>query len=626
MELAIPLVALGGMYIISNKNNKSGKKENFTANNTKGILKKGDNSSKSKNVSFNREPFVNKIDQTNNYQENHNATQLGSPVLNYPTTKESSLLDTVQYYPNPNTATDKYFDQNLYQTNQNQGKKVGANIQEIYSLSGNYMDSTEFKHNNMVPFFGGKLKGQIYNNNNAETILDNYVGSGSQQIKKIEQAPLFKPQENVQWAYGAPNMSDFYQSRVNPGMKNHNVKPFESENVGPGLAKGYNTYGSGGFNSGMEAREVWLPKTVDELRIATNPKEEFSLINHEGPADSSIKNVGILGKVEKYRPDTFFINTQDRWLTTTGAEKATRLVPEEILKNGSRHQTTTHLTGTPNSHLKTASYVPGKHTETKRIQLEGYDVSHSHAAGRGPIDDGDNHMKSHTNYMNNRAGNDQPDTIRSGFSRAIGAVIAPIMDIMKPSRKEEYSCNVRTYGNMTGEVPHNYVLDTNDVTPTTIKETTLYTPHGYIGNQINGAYQIKEIQTNPNQRDTTNCSTFTPVGGSGTRIGERSYHAEYLQTNNESKEKSVVGRTNMGNAKTFNPYINVSTNRLDSDRESNRFAPAGPVIPSGPSMQTYGKMNAPQYYDECYSCSRIQPDILNAFRDNPYTHSLTYSV
>ena len=55
---------------------------------------------------------------------------------------------------------------------------------------------------------------QTYNvNNNAETILDNYVGNGSQIIKKIEQAPLFKPQENIQWAYGMPDMSDFYQSR-----------------------------------------------------------------------------------------------------------------------------------------------------------------------------------------------------------------------------------------------------------------------------------------------------------------------------------------------------------------------------------------------------------------------------
>ena len=120
---------------------------------------------------------------------------------------------------------------------------VGDNIQSIYSLSGNYMDSTEFKHNNMIPFNGGKVRGQIYNNNNAEAVLDTYAGTGSQMIKKIEQAPLFAPQSNVQWTYGMPNQSDFYQSRVNPGTRNNNVKPFESQNVGPGLGRGYTTEG-----------------------------------------------------------------------------------------------------------------------------------------------------------------------------------------------------------------------------------------------------------------------------------------------------------------------------------------------------------------------------------------------
>ena len=295
MELAIPLLALGGMYVVSNQNKDSKKVVN---NNTS------------------KENFTS-MGKQNNYLPNTNI-----PASNYPITNKTELLATVQEYPSHNQATNRYLDQNTYEKKSRQGLAVGDNIQQIHSLTGNYMTTNEFKHNNMVPFNGPKLKGQIYNNNNAETILDNMIGSGSQVIKKIEQAPLFSPQENIQWAYGAPNMSDFYQSRVNPAMKNNMVKPFESEMVGPGLDQGYGNKGSGGFNSGMEARDAWLPKTVDELRVATKPKEEFSLLNHEGPAQSVIKNVGIEGRVEKYRPDTFFINTQDRWLTTTGAEKA----------------------------------------------------------------------------------------------------------------------------------------------------------------------------------------------------------------------------------------------------------------------------------------------------------------
>ncbi len=50
------------------------------------------------------------------------------------------------------------------------------------------------------------------------------------------------------------------------------------------------------------------------------------------------------------------------------------------------------------------------------------------------------------------------------------------------------------------------------------------------------------------------------------------------------------------------------------------------VITVCPNVQTYGKINMPQYYNECTGCERIQPDLLDAFRSNPLTHSLTSAV
>jgi hypothetical protein len=599
MELAIPLIALGGMYVISNKNNEGYTNTNSHTN------KKGSNS---------KENFDN-MGRKPNYLPNTNP-----PPQNYPIMNNSELIDTVQEYPNPNTASDKYFNQNLYEQKERAGKTVGDTIQQVYSLTGDYLNSDQFRHNNMVPFNGGKPHGQVYNNNNAETILDNYSGTGSQIIKKIEQAPLFKPQENIQWAYGAPNMSEFYQSRVNPGIKNNMVKPFESIRVGPGLDKGYSSNGSNGFNAGMEARDQWLPKTVDELRVATNPKEEFSLINHQGPAQASITNVGILGKVEKNRPDTFFVNSQDRWLTTTGAEKAQRFVAEEVLKVSHRNETTSQLTGTPNAVLKTASYVPRQHEASKRMQLDAHHVGHSNARGTGPHTDGEAFLKSHTNYTNSRSVNQQPQTFGSGFSGAIGAVIAPLMDVFKPARKEEYVCNMRIYGNTVGEVPGNYVQTPGDVPITTVKETTLYQPNGYVGNQLNGAYEVNDQQPITNQRDsTTEFCQMNPSGGAGTKHGAKQYDSVYRQTNNEAKEKAVVGRTNQGNMAMFNSDMNVSYSKLDCDRENNRMWAPSAVIPSGPSVRTYGKIHTPQLNDQCLSgCERIDPGILDNLKSNPY--------
>ena len=605
MELAIPLVALGGMYVISNQNtNKEGmskvKKENF---NNMGI----------------RTNLQEKTPESrfSNYLPNTNVAPQNYPIMN-----NKELIDNVQEYPNPNKATDKYFNQNVYQQKERGGVPISNNIQQFFSLTGDYMDTKMFKHNNMVPFNGGKPHGQVYNNNNAETILDNYVGGGSQVIKKIEQAPLFKPQENVQWTFGMPDMSDFYQSRQNPVNRNNMVKPFESIRVGPGLDKGYTADGSHGFNAGMEARDKWLPKTVDELRVATNPKQEYDLNGLQGPAQSQIKNVGIEGKVEKYRPDTFFINTQDRWLTTTGAEKAGQLVPDYIVKPSTRNETTSYQHGTPNAVIKTASYVPTRHEETKRTQLEGFDVGPSSASRSAPLqcDNTEHCYNSHTNYENNRSINQQSQTFGSGFSKAVGAVIAPIMDILKPSRKEEYCDNIRVYGNIAGEVPGNYVLTPGDIPNTTVKETTIYQPNGYINSQRdNAGYLVNEQQPFDCQRDTVNHDQFM---GMSSKHGNRQYDAVYRQTNNEAKEKTIAGRVNQGNAKHFNPQINVTMSRLDSDRNNNRLWAPSAVIPNGPTVQTYGKVSqVPQYMDNCIGCDRINPEILDSIKNNPYVFS-----
>jgi hypothetical protein len=507
---------------------------------------------------------------------------------------------------------------------------VSQNIQDIYSLSGNYLNSSQFKHNNMVPFNGGKVKGNTYDINIAESVLDNMIGSGSQVIKKIEQAPLFKPEANMQWAYGTPNNSDFYQSRVNPGMKNNNVKPFDSEYVGPGLDKGYSVNGTGGYNSGMEARDKWLPYTVDQMRVSTNPKLEYELANHEGPANSFIKNVPtaqMIGRVEKQRPDTFFVNSQDRWLTTTGAEKGETLRPIQEMGVVRRNDIVTDYTGPAGPADVKAGHAPENFEPSKRHEVMSCGVNHSTAVGRGPHTDKDNFLRSHTNYTNHRSSVKQPDTMRSGFGGAIGAVIAPIMDIFRPTRKDETINNIRIYGEATSSVPSSYVINPNDTTSTTIKETTLYSQSFNINNQKEGIYVNNYSSPDLTQRDTTSCETMGPAGGYASSYGDMLYESAYRQHNNEIKSATINNRPNQGGTQIFNQNMNVNCWKQDTNRYDGRMNPAGSVN-SGmpPSVQTYGAINAPQYYNECAGCDRIQPDILNAFKSNPYTHSLTNSV
>jgi hypothetical protein len=611
MEIAIPLIALGGMYVVSNQSNE--------------------NCSKNEIKQSRREKFTNMGIRSNlgvrtdNYLPNTNI-----PPQNFPVSNINQLVDTVQEYPNPNVATDKYFNQNLYEKQVRNHKPVGQNPQEVYSLTGNYLNSDQFKHNNMIPFNGGKVKGRTYDMNITESVLDNMIGSGSQVIKKIEQAPLFKPEANMQWAYGMPNQSDFYQSRVNPAMKNNNVKPFDSITVGPGLDQGYGINGSNGYNSGMEARDKWLPKTVDQLRVETNPKLEYELINHEGPANSSIKNTPttqLLGRVEKQRPDTFFINTQDRWLTTTGAEKGETLRPIQEMGVVRRNDIETEYMGPAGATDIKAATAPENFEPSKRHEVISCGVNHSRATGQGNHTDKDIFLRSHTNYENNRSTMRQPETLRSGFSGAIGAVIAPLMDFLKPTRKDETINNVRIYGEATSSVPKGYVYNPQDATATTVKETTLYAPTFRINNQKESMYVNNYTAPDSTQRDSTSCQYYTAAGGAATGYGDMSYDAAYRQHNNDIKSSTIGNRPNQGGTQVFNQQMHLTTIKSDTDRLDGRVNPAFSRL-SGlpPSVNTYGAIRAPQYYNECASCDRIQPDILSAFKNNPYTHSLTSSV
>ena len=608
MEIAIPLIALGGMYVVSNQNNNQNNNQNSK-----------NNQNYPKIANQTQENFVNMGRETN-YLPNQNI-----PPQNFPVENLNQVADTVNKYSNPNTATDKYFNQNAYEQKERKGISVGQNPQQIYSLTGNYLDSEQFKHDNMVPFVGGKMRGYTYDTKLAEVILDNMVGSGSQNIKKIEQAPLFKPEANMNWAYGAPNNSDFYQSRVYPGMRNNNVKPFDTLYVGPGLDQGYGVNGSNGFNSGMEARDKWLPYTVDQLRVATNPKLEYELTNHEGPAESVIKNVGILGRVEKQRPDAFFINTQDRWFTTTGAEKGERLRPIEEMGMIRRTDCNTNYVGPAGTMERQATVAPTNFEPSKRNQLPAVDVNHSAAAGRGPMSE--KRLEGFSNTSNNRTTVKQPDTIRSGFSSAIGAVIAPLLDVLRPSRKEEIMGNVRVYGDASPIVPSGYVINPLDTAPTTVKETTLYSPQFNMDNQKESLYVNNYTPMDLTQRDTTSCNYMGSAGGQALQYGDMSYAAAYMQHNNDIKSSTIDNRPNQGGTQMFNQQMHLTTIKSDSDRLDGRTNPAySNVSQRPPSVNTYGAVRAPQYYNECAGCDRIQPDILDAFRSNPYTFSLTNSA
>tara|TARA_A100001011_G_scaffold318515_1_gene338299 strand:- start:203 stop:2026 length:1824 start_codon:yes stop_codon:yes gene_type:complete len=602
-ELALPILALGGLYIYSNSDKKD-KSEKFT---NMGVTR------------FNDRGLSN-LPNTN--------------VLNKNFPKQDQPIDRtnenyIREFPNSNQTTDKFFNTDISQ------KLVPPDLRnkEFNSISGKTFTSKDFTHNNMVPFFGSKVT-QNSVNNNIPAILDNASGLGSQRIKKVEAAPLFKPADNVQLAHGAPIQTDFLQTRQMPATRIANVLPWEQQKVAPGLGLGYTTEGSGGFNAGMTDRQAWLPPTVDDLRSKTNPRVTYNLAGHEGAAVSGVKNMGSIGNVEKYRPEQAHAMGPQHWFTTTGSSLAQMSHPEQMMTE--TNNCTAEYFGGGSSTVHQGVYTK-PHTEEshRKVQARCTNMNPASALGKGSSSDNDYGKSGYGILKNNRTESCNSDN--NGAFGAVNSIVkgmfAPVMDVLRPSRKEDVIHNANQLGNIQTAVPQLPLTNPSDKPKTTNKEMTAdkvglnYLNVSHMGGSSSGAYETTNTVAKSQQRNFGNSETHGNIGN--TMNAPMNIDAWNQQHNNVNK--TYQNWPMPGGTQVFSGDINMNINRRDQDRVNNRLTPEDfmtvrnvPQDPSRsiPSAETFGKINMPQQYNQNINTQRISGDLLEAFKSNPYTQSL----
>jgi hypothetical protein len=602
MEIAIPAVALGLLYVVSNQKTKS---ENFS----------------------NRTQLPNTDIPDRNYgagfQESQPVTAMDSDL--------TSKLSTVNGFDNGGGVyTDKYFSPNMNRvTEASQMSDKGLQGNQYYSLTGQSVNSSYFEHNNMVPFFGSNLRTRIANENANEGLLDSYTGSGTQTTVKKEQSPLFSPSTGMQYAHGAPNMSEFYQSRVIPSTNMSNVKPFAEEHVAPGLGLGYTSQGAGGFNSGMLMRDQWTDKTADQLRVDNKPKATgLMLFGHEGPANSAIKNNATyeqMGIMEKHLPDqSFALDTRTgpddigRLFTTGGVHKGETLRAIPIDRYVSRPETAVSYAGGAGAHNE-ASYIPGEYMPTHNQQLGGLPFGGANANGRQYANDGDYEIQAKKAYPNNRTANKQ-DQYFGLVSGSLGAAVAPLLDMLRPSRKENVMGTLRPYQNPGSTVPQSYIFNPADRPAATIRETTEKSLNhlNVNANQLGGAYQVTSVQPVDTYRTETTVS-YSGIASAGERGRKTtSYEANYNQRNNDLKASTVIGYTPNGNMNLLNGEINMRQVSRDDILQNNR-AVIGTMPYQSPDPVNLGRESGTsnQLYSNL-SMDRNTSDITSMLKSNPY--------
>jgi hypothetical protein len=401
-------------------------------------------------------------------------------------------------------------------------------------LAGRPIDPKNFTHNNMTPFFGSNVRQNVDELQNQQ-IVETFTGNMKYSRKKDEIPNLFDPQANVGLPYGSGPLTLAYgKERFIASNKRNNEAPTEKIYVGPGLNKGYTAQPSGGFQQ-ANTRDYILPKTVDELRVKTNPKVTYYLPVIPG----SHPNTGTpkIGIVQKNRPDTFAVWSPDRYFITTGDRSKPKQRAEVVLKHSNRATTDVRRAMGPagpanetkesiRSNIKVSTkcqYTPGGPRnvdgsgqwtipEDCEEPMQNY-VPMDKCPGKDNYPDINALTKPNNKlnpYVDKRLNscNNLHDYGRSGWTQrpnnrndtaclpAINldgvdkANYIPITQDLRPSRKQAIVGNTRWASNIQG--PHNRhpVWDPNDIPRTTIKETTLQSsPLANVG-----------IQRPPNQR------------------------------------------------------------------------------------------------------------------------------
>lgn len=501
-------------------------------------------------------------------------------------------------------------------------------------LTGAKIKSGDFTHNNMVPFFGGRVKQNVAPEAN-NSILDSFSGSGKNQIKKREVETMF---DTARAPYGNPHglesSSDFIQSRINDPRNRSGERPFEPVKVAPGINEGFAALGKGGFQQ-FEVNQYMIDniKRTDELRTADNPKLTYN--QPVVPGQHFIGGAATdAGEVRKYRPDRFYIDESGERFGAAGQgefqKETTR--PVQVLKHTTRPETSSEVFGPAGSQEYGQSYVAGSYRLPMSQQYGG--------AGFRNAD--------MTTYYTNDPDAAEADYGRSGIEirpnernltseRVMGLNLVPADsgnvtvhygDDARPTRREETSGTIRQTGTpvgYAGGAPAITVWDPNDIARTTVKEGLIN--WNYMGNagSADAPNKLKVYDPDdvakPTQKAQLSAKSDYFGSPNATNKDFTSHDYAYNMRLNPNKQQIAKGRDplhgNGGSLAVFDGSINQVTKRLDADSVNDRTNAVNRVVSLPSGAGDIGQMRYRVPLELNVSEKRNSRDILSGVFNNP---------
>ena len=502
----------------------------------------------------------------------------------------------------------------------------------VSSLSGQEIKSSDFKHNNMQPYFGGSVKQNMTSSANTSR-LDTFTGAGTTQIQKQEIAPMFNHNQPFGQPFGNEANADFVRSRiVEPGRRNNEL-PWEKTRVGPALAEKGGITGKGGFQQ-LEVNEIMkraMPDT-NKLRVADKPKVSYN--NQVIPGVHFITSAALdTGEVRKYRPDTFFLNESgERNGIATGEVTKGANRPVQVLKYTTRTDTTEELTGTPASQEAFKSYVAGDYRTPMGQQFGGAGYRNTDAStyGAGPRDD---YGASAIEIRPNEREGTQDRVMGLNLAPAdTGLVTIHYEDDSRPTRRGETVGNIRQTGTpvgYAGGAPSITTWDPSDVARTTIKETTVDFDYRGISGPGAGPERLKVYDPNDVAKPTqkSQLSNDSRIAGPAISVNKdfTSHESAYNMRKNESKttvsklRKPIAGN---GNIAVFKGDIKQTAKRLTADDVNDRALAVNRVSGLTPGSADLGRVQYRLPLKLDVSMERNMQSVVDAVENNPLNQSL----
>jgi hypothetical protein len=256
-------------------------------------------------------------------------------------------------------------------------------------------------------------------------------------------------------------------------QKRQNEKPFQDIRVGPGLAAGYTAEPVGGLNQ-ANSRDYIIPKSVDELRVLTNPKLTYEgrVIAGQKPAQR-----GLQATPFKNRPERYYNSDPERG-TLSSAVKASQL-REKFYMKPTQKQNQRSYYGTIGQAQLSKPKKEGAYRRSTKNNYMNPTPRNAYREDAWSINEdanseaiGDYGLSSIENKPNERD-TTQDRMHLNNLTIAVKKLITPITDFFRRTRKENFIGNIRPDGNMNAAMPSKQtVYDPNDIARTTIRETT----------------------------------------------------------------------------------------------------------------------------------------------------------